>query len=540
MSRTGKVVLIILAAVVALAVLVIALAPVLIPKDIVSEQITAYLERKLERPVTVESVGVRLFPRPEVSLRSVALGDTAAPGAPQLALAALDLEIKLWPLLKRRVEIVQITLDAPSVVMRLQDPAAADQPAAAPGPGAAQRATPPAESPAEEPGGSQPATSQPGSRRSSGEPQASPVDIHIEELVIRGGRADILHPDGRPFLHIAGFAEHLSAGAVREGDLHLSGETRIDTFLVHLPAGTFGRGMPLELRKRLAYDASADRLHIEEARLMLGDLPLEVQGTVDRAGGPAPEAHLQASGGPAEVASIAGYLPADLFPQMKRVSSEGVVSAAVSVDGPLTPPPAAEGTAPPPPNFKVTIELERGRLEHPLLGTPVEGIELRTVVDPESVRVERLAARMGNSRVAGRAAVGAYATDPHLTARAEMQLDLDELSPLLRTADSLKLEGRVTGRFEAQGRAEQPQQIRASGRLELSDVRAAAAGWPARLDDLDAVIRITDERIVLESTAGRFGSSDFRASGSLNGYRNLATAERAGGATVELDLRSRR
>ena len=64
----------------------------------------------------------------------------------------------------------------------------------------------------------------------------------IDALSVRDGRVRVRAADGSPLVELAGISEDIEAEATAEGDIRLSGQTKIDSLRVHLPAGDLGQG----------------------------------------------------------------------------------------------------------------------------------------------------------------------------------------------------------------------------------------------------------------------------------------------------------
>jgi hypothetical protein len=509
-----------------LIVLALALLPTLLPKEQIKTWVLQKAEASLRRPVTVESVSLSLLPVPRVRLEGLAIGDAPGRMRSRFTLETLTLQVRLWPLLRQKIEVVRIELDRPFAEITLADPASADSAATAAGPGALADAL---------------VAGAPTRTGAPGPLDSPPADIQVQALVLRGGRVRVLYPDGRPFVELGGIGEQLHANATMLGEIHIEGETTIDSARVHLPAGTFGRGIPIHLRKNLVLEAARDLLTVREATLQLGDLSATVTGTVAGITRGARVADLHVTGGPTSIGSIFGYLPEPLFAEVAGAHSGGTLELRADVRGPLGSPPGADASAPAPwPDFAVTLALTGGHIEHPRLPAPIEDVALRLRASPDTIDVREFTARSGESRLAARATAVHYRVRPYVTIAVDAAVDL-ATAAALQPRSTLTLAGYANAQLVISGFAAQPEAMTAVGTIELRGAALTTPQLALPLSGLDADLALHERELIIQDVRGSLGQSDFNLKGRVENYRALDLARPGGDAAkVELRLRSRR
>ena len=384
---------------------------------------------------------------------------------------------------------------------------------------------------------------------------SSPVDIQLRELLVRNGRVCIYDPDGKPFVVLSGVTERLSAEAMAEGHVRLEGETTIDTLRVHLPAGTLGRGISLQLRKRLAFDARADLLTISQATLQMGDLPVALTGQVAEVSTGTPVADLRLEGGPASIGNLLGYLPDAMFPEMEGMRSEGTLSLVAIIRGALAPQSGtgaelAETSGGLIPEFTLDLTLSEGRIQHPMLPAPVEEVTLQLHADPDTIEITEFAARSGESRLRVRATVTNYRTRPRLVVELDADVDLSDIAALQPPQDSLQLGGRAVAQLVVSGAVDDPTGVSPAGSstaltpvgtIRLIGAAATTPQLPVALQNLSGLITLRERELLIQNLQGNLGASDLRLNGTVANYTALSPqAANAGVATIDLDLHSKR
>lgn len=431
-----------------LLVLAIILTALFFPRDAVREWALERIRRETGREVAVAAVHIDLIPSPEIRLEKLALTDEAPTAKTELTAEALTLKMRLRPLLRRQVEVDRIELIRPHIEVHLREaPEARPEkeapepaPTTKPAPPKTERGAPPAERSAER----EERPAYPETPRS-----VSPVDLHIEEFAITDGGAHIYTPDGALLLAADGFTERLAASATKSGKLGLAGTSELARLDLTLPTGHLGRDLTLRLDKNLTYDVGADRLGIETATLTVGTLPIAVSGSVAAIAAGKPSADLHLSGGPAEIADLLAYLPAGMLSELEGIESSGTLTIEATLSGDLAP---KEELLP---NFTAEIKLAGARLRHPELPTPVTGIGLHAVADPEKLIVRELTAQLGQSTLKAEATITDFMLQPHLTASAESRVRLEDLMPF--AGDSLQMAGTAQASLEIAGQLPPPE-----------------------------------------------------------------------------------
>ncbi len=559
MPRALKIVLWIAGILVALLVLLLVVAPLLLPRDQLRSRLMATVEEQLGRPARVEDFSIRLIPSARLRLSGLELGSPPEGPRQEISLESCDLHVALLPLLQRQVKVRRVEIHSPRVVMEL--PAAADGTS-----GDAAAAGQSGEATEIGRGGTEAAGDQAagetgeaeasgaGAQRAAdgrGQPNAGsdaspgagapPMEIRIEELIIRDGEITVFaqggtEPNQPPLLAIAGLSEDLSAAALPDGDWQLEGLTRIESIRAHLPAGTFGEGLRVGFRKKLQYIASGDRLVVEEATLSLGDLPVGTTGVITGLLGGDMKADLELRGGPADVGSLLAYLPAGTLPEAEGLRSSGMLELAASIRGALG--------APQPPGFDVRLSVAQGRIEHPQLAEPVTDLTIDLHVTPELLELRQMSAATGAGRLRARATLREPLLPPaeqHLEAGLEADFDLAQIGPWLPPESGVAFEGRLSADLEVSGSPAEPEKLHPSGTVSWSEVAARGEALPAPVSKAHGTVTLRGQTVELDSIVADIGQSDLALRGTLRNWAALMdTTGGAGVLMADLSLESRR
>ncbi|MBK8165719.1 MAG: hypothetical protein IPK64_07085 [bacterium] len=457
----------------------------LVPGDAVSRAVTGRLQAALGRPVTVGSLQARLLPSPRVVLRDVAVGAGGQGPLVSLAVARVELTLAFGPLLKRRVEVTSLLVDAPRVVVKVPE------------------------------AGAQPA----GSRAPA--PAGPALAINVRRFLLTGASVQVLRADGAPLLELSGLGEDLSASLAPGGDLSLKGRTTVDTLRFHAPQGTLGEGLRLAWDKDLRWEAAARRLVVAGSTLTLGDLPVSLNGLVEDIGSPQPLADLTLTGGPAPVASLAGFLPSYLVPQLAGVTSGGQLAVAGSVKGRLGPP-ATRGQ-PLPFAYDISFDLTDGRVSAPSLPAPLTGIEIHLRAHGDTVELARFAAATPTSRLELSGTMTSLLAIPQVDLAITADLDLQEAMALQPPRPGQPvLAGRFTGTVGVRGPAQPLTALVLSGGGRLVDLRMSGPDLRPAIDHIDGPVRLEGQRLYADGVVYRQGPTDLTVTGTVDNFLALA------------------
>lgn len=471
------------------AVAVVALAVVMLsPGDLVRDLLVRQLSQALGRPVEVGSVSSSLFPSPRAELRDMKVGPGGAGPLVSLSADRLALSLAFGPLLRRQVEVTSLTMVGPRVVLKVPDP------------GAATAARSPVNGRA-----------------------AVPMLVNIRSLTIIGGAARVLRADGASLLEIAGLGEQLSATLAPGGDVVLSGSTTLDTLRFHTPQGVLGEGLKVRLEKDLAWQATARRLSVRSSTLSLGDLPVSLSGTVDLPATGDPVAALVFKGGPVQVASLLGFLPPFLVPQLAGVQSSGTVALAGTVKGRMAPP-AAVGQ-PLPFAYDVTFDLADGRVAAPSLPTPLSGIELHLRAHDDVVELARFAAATPRSKLGVSGTMSRLLTTPEVALKIDADVDLAEAMalqpPVANQPAPPQVSGRFTGAVTVTGPVNPPSALALEGAGRLTDVRMSGPDLVPAIDRIDGPFRLHGQQLLADGVVYRQGTTDLTVFGTVDNFLAL-------------------
>ena len=274
--------------VVALAAVLMTAAVLLLPAERVGAFAAAQASAALDRDVSVERFGVRLFPRPAIALENVSVSRATQPESILASADRVELRPRLLPLFMRRIVIDEIALERPRLRIDVEAGGAGHLSAVADSMGTG--------------------------------PAAGDAELDIRKLRVNDGSIVYRDTATGTIVTLTGISQALKlTGSVLSGEITragAAGELEIRDIDIDAPVLL---AWPLhDLRMHVAHnvdvDREADRIELNQLTVTLQELELDVTGSVTAITDSLTRAvDLRAHTGRVDVARLIASLPAALL-----------------------------------------------------------------------------------------------------------------------------------------------------------------------------------------------------------------------------------
>lgn len=449
--------------------------------DSLRAPLQAQLEARLQRQVKIGRMEMRFLP-PAISLQDLVIRQPAGfPDAtPMVAARGVRVQMALWPLLRREVELQGVELDTPAVEL-IRSPA--------------------------------------GKWNYETEGGSAAQPLTLNRLAIRDGTLGITR-DGRrqQFEHITVTLRGGLGGAPGS----LEAKVRLDAARSDVavradfaPAGngTTAKGNVEVRSERLKEILTAEfdgtysgaGFEMRSLRAKLGALSAAATG---RIGEQALDLRIQSTQAPlGDLLRVAGLFGASL---PAGLQAEGAVDIDVAVTG-----------APAAPAFRGAIAASDARISGKDLREPVRASALRIEFTPETLVTNSFRVETGRTQLTAQARVSAYQTE---NPQAEVMLRTSgaSLEELLRIASAYGL--RPDG-MSGKGEVSLDATLRRAGGKwtyagagSLQNVELKLAALPESLGVRKARAKFAGERVTLEDVEASLGASRLSGSATLTGF----------------------
>jgi len=428
----------------------------------------------LGREVAIDDARLSLRGGLGVRLQGLRVGNPAGfGGEPLAAVDAVDLRLRLAPLLRGRVEADRLVVTAPALnLRRLAD--GRDNYTFAP-----------------------PAGGGGGGSKAGGKAPS----VALDRVAIVSGRLDFADAAAGTGVRLVGMTLEASLATDAAGRIAARGELGVDSLLVDGPAPA--PSLPVALEFDLAHDPAAGSFTLAESALTAGPLRFKLSGDgVRRDDGVAARGRLATDR--ITAADLLGLLPADRREVLAayRLAGDVVVEADVSVE---------PGQ---PPAYAATASLTDLLMSGGELPGELRVASARADLRPDSLHVALAQASFGGRPLQGDFSVTRF-SDPRLRGSLSGEVDLAYLQPFLPPGRGAAIAGALAVRVEVDGDVKRPQQLLRGGEVVVSRMtyRDAMLGEP--LTSLDAKLALSPAAVTIASCAARFGRSDVSLTGRI-------------------------
>lgn len=469
-----RIVLWIVAALVAFVLVAWGALAVVFPPARVRELVSARLADVLARDVRFADASLGIWPPVRLSVQRPAL---AEPGGfvngSALQARSLHLDLDLLALFSRRIVVRRLVIDRPALHLVLRPDGTTNFDGI--------MKPPPDRKPAD----------------------ADAMSLEIRELRIQDGRAlvDEIATTRRTAFDIESRVSlEAEAGGARFG-------TAGETVLSGVAFGPLDATRMADLNRsldalewRLAHDGKFDtkqkRLALANLTLGLGRARLGLSGVVDDPG-PRARLDLRARGVGVELGDVLEYLAAADARAVHGVKGAGKLDFDLHITG--SPGPRLLS------HMEGTVSIARGAFRYPGAPAGIEGLAFTARFGSDSLTIGDLRAQVAGQQV--RAAL--FATrfaDPWVRFAVQGDLDLSAIGPLLAPKDA-RLGGRAGVDVRGSGRAKDPGDLALSGSARLTDVSVQSPALPNRIEGVRGDIRFSPQRASLTGFSARAGKS---------------------------------
>lgn len=452
---------------------------VLFPPAKVKALVEDQLHRSLARDVRFEGASLGLWPPVRLTVRKPQL---AEPGGFDAGVAfgaqAVYLDLDVAALLSRKVRVRRFTIDQPAVhlLLRADGTSNFDSLGAAP---------------------------------AADQPAQQPMDLDVREFAIRGGQ--VLVDDMRANRRVALALMTTTSLSAEQGGKRVAtaGHTEISGVAFGPLSATKASDLQQGLAKlvwkidhRGKFDASSNRLALEQLALSLGKTQLALSGIVDDPG-PHARFDLRAKGDGLDFGEVLSWVAVADAQAVKGLSGAGRMAFDVAARGSAP----APGAAPVLPALRGWVEVKDASFRYAGAPADVKQLALRVELAPDTVSLTALSAVVAGQPLRATARARRLA-DPLVDFTLNGNLDLDALGPLLAQSGA-KLSGRVLVDVRGSGRAKDPGAMALDGRAELKNVRAESKDLPKPVEQVNGVVLLSPQRAAVQHLTAKAGQSSY-------------------------------
>ena len=501
LTRKTRFWLILSAIPIVLILLAVVALKVMFTGDRLKGMIVPRVEAATGREMTMNDVSLRVFPSIALELEGVTLSNIKGKGfspTPFLSIDGVRLDVKLLPLLAKKVEVTTLTVSRPYLLLEVNEQNESNYSNFGVG--------------SSEPGPSVSSGSAPGSGAESA------AFLLISDIRIDNGVLEYLNHKENSATRLR--AVHLDGTVDAPGNqVLIRGKLTVDS----LSYGTIEKplidAIRISLEHRMVYDLKADQLRFERGDLTVQRMPLRLDGTIS---GLRSTTVLDCSVGSdsVNIAELLSIIPKEYMSRAEGVKGNGIAQVRIAVTGTLTDSTSADVNG--------GITARGASLQYPRLPKPITNINIvcgfaRTRTKQE-FRVESLTATLGISPMEMTMSVVNF-DDPYLTLKAAGSLDLATVHEYYPLERGTELSGQAKADIRLAGRVNDPKTIQATGAMGFSNVTAKAAEGSKPVRNLSGVVAFNNQILESKNLSFSLGRSDLTLAFRMKDYLSLASTE---------------
>lgn len=482
-GKKGLKVLLWIAAIAVVLILVLyAAVMILLPKDKIVELIIPRVEEALNRKVSVGDVDFTIWSGIGLRISDLAVKNPEGfQSANMIELGHLDVKVKFFPLLKKRVEVTKLILDGLTLHYETTKSGVSsfDDLGSAPGEGV---------------------------ERIEAEEAAAAIPFVFDDLEIVNSSIKYLDGSTGKSFSLDGLKmETTLVPEGRETLLRSKGELSVNDIIY----GDGKKEYPIpeidfKMQHDILYDSEADSMRFDELQFVLGELKGRIGGVATEVS-KEPLLNLDFRTDDLKLKDVLDAVPAELFPQASEMKASGELHLVGTYRGPA--------------RLTRTAELE-GKLtmsDIELAHEEYKG-KLKMELAELNFTQRNITFYSGDAEIADEPfslkAVVDNLPNPNLSAELNLDLNLSVVEQFIDP--EAEMSGRMKIKATSYGRLKNPEAMTLLGSLEIEDLEYKSPDLEFPVDDLDAEIEFIGSDAKIGTIKADLGESDIELSGHLS------------------------
>lgn len=269
--------------------------------------------------------------------------------------------------------------------------------------------------------------------------------------------------------------------------------------------------LSLSLNQTSTVDLDNELLTLTEGILSIRGLGLNISGTVSAWGSDAMNLDLQFASSSDNFGELLRLAPPEFDDLLAGLETRGALQLEGSVSGALV-----EGEIP---AFDLILRVDDGFVQNPDLPEPIQDIKLDIEVNNQLATIRDFRARAGDNTVTASGSIERPLDDDAVfSVELDGDVDLATISNFypIEEFGIQRLSGVLAARGSGTGRIDQPEEASFSGSFTLRNGLLQYADVPQAIEDINAVIEASQDRIVIDESGFRAASNRFSLSGSVD------------------------
>lgn len=502
MSKKTRVILIIIAVPIFLILAVAVGLKLYFTSDRLKALVIPKVEEQIHRNVIVDKIALRIIPRLSLQLSDLSVSNPEGVAFDKdefLSLEKLILDVNLTPLLRKEVQVNEITLLRPRICLQVTSEGVANF-------SMVETEGEPKEKP--------------------GEPEkpqaASTFALSVSDVDIIDAEIEYIDRKADQRVVVSGYNQHLAVKITDGGqNVYLTSQASADGISYGSIKSFLISNLPFTAYQRLSFHQEQDRLSLDSVQVGIRDIALVLKGTVANVQ-TAPILDLSVNSTRADIEQLLSLVPEEFLKDAEGLSSSGTFQFAMAVKGA-----AGESKKP---AVTGTFTIDNGRLSYPDLPKSITDINVSGSFSQSAasgkqpgigkLTVDKFSASLGSSRLNGKLSVVNF-DDPWISATFKGGINLGEVKEYYPIEGDLELGGALTCDLTLDGKASDPTRLKAAGSLDFKNVYAKSPAMARPVRGINGSISFNRQAIEARNFNMKIGKSDLAMDFTMRNYLGL-------------------
>jgi uncharacterized protein involved in outer membrane biogenesis len=451
------------------------------------------LQAAINRDVDVKEIGISIFPTFGVSLEQLVVANRKGAGFSEQPFISLDeffLDVKLLPLLGNRLEVNQIILQRPVVLLEVTKKG--EENFSNPSEGAV--------------------TGQEGKKSLTIE-LGQGASLLLSNFEIKDGDFEYVDRQNNRAISLKGLDSRVHVETITEVR-----EIRTETDMV---IGEFSYGVignpsihesNLHIKQNSTLHVQDNKVTLDKGELDIQDLKLGMNGSLSLA----PQQHFDFTVGSENIdlKQALSLVPHDIVKGLEKAQVEGTARFLANIKGDL-----GEGKKP---EVLLDATLTNGKIHYADFPKSVTDINFKAKLlssgSTNRLDISDFSARLGSNPVKMNLTLTDF-EDPFLSAHVEGAVNLSEVKDFYPLEQGKSLSGVLRAKVSIEGKPSRPEALRGSGALEFQDVvMASTEGPPSRIN---GSVTFSNQAIEAKGLKVNYGPSDLTLALTVKNYLSM-------------------
>jgi len=458
-------------------------AKVFFPAHHLKDTIANHLSEAIGKKVEIGQAGVTIFPQLCLNAEDVTIANAENfSKSPLLHVQNLLLNVKLLPLLSKRIEVESIVIEDPEILIEKNRGGVFNF-----------------ASTSVEDGNVHP---------DAGKKEAAPVSLVVRSAKIVGGAVKYVDHQKNTALTIDGIDEDLYLSFDNEAsEIDVNGQSGIKSFDFHnmnsksnaikLPSAT--------LKHRLKINTQSKHVGIDLLQLSLLSAQFRFTGSVDQYD-TVPQIDLHLSSNDMELADLLKVLGSENYPEIRKVKGAGKIDLQAHVKGAFS-----EKKSPQVQGQMAFTNLE---LNYPTLPDKITDLSGNVRFSNGRLTIENMTALLGKTPIELTGSV-LDIQNPHFDLNLKTDLELNEVKKYVALPEGMSMSGRMQVAMKANGLLNRPKNAKFNGKIKLSRGAFTSPNLSVPLTDIAGEFNLAYEYVQISNLTLRAGKSSATLTGKI-------------------------